>query len=382
MRSWNAPARAFGVNIVLDAFGAKKMFGRPLRRLKDGGCRVNFYQRATWYSLGRINNRTHRELLIIDGKRRSRVARGIADYWAKEDRGEPPWRDTAFRVEGPVVAGLQGVFAENWLESSSEIIAGASYYPPLEPCGSIAALVFKSSPADRSTVSRMLFHSLIACARESIRISTRYFIPDRGMREALTGAARRGVQVDVLVPGGKHADQPLLRVASRHWFGELLAGGVRVHEYQASMIHQKLLIVDDWWVVMGTTNMDNRSFEHNDEVNVAFPDEGLATQISALYTRDLSQSARVTVDNCATVHSPSAPYPRLRGCWIDSSKFRVPGSRVPGSGFGFGVRGSGSGFGVRGSGSEFGFRVPGSAFGVRVLSSGSEFRVPHSGFGF
>jgi cardiolipin synthase A/B len=284
------------VNIVLDAFGAKKMFGRPLRRLKDGGCHVHFYQRATWYSLGRINNRTHRELLIIDGKTAFTGGPGIADYWAKEDGGEPPWRDTAFRIEGPVVAGLQGVFAENWLESSSEIIAGAHYYPPLEACGSIAALVFKSSPADRSTVSRMLFHSLIACARESIRISTPYFIPDRGMREALTDAARRGVQVDVLVPGGKHADQPLLRVASRHWFGELLEGGVRVHEYQASMIHQKLLIVDDWWVVMGTTNMDNRSFEHNDEVNVAFPDEGLARQMSALYTRDLSQSTRVTFD--------------------------------------------------------------------------------------
>ena len=123
-----------------------------------------------------------------------------------------------------------------------------------------------------------------------------------------------GCRCDVLVPGGKHADQPLLRVASRHWFGELLTGGVRVHENQASMIHQKLLIVDDWWVVMGTTNMDNRSFEHNDEVNVAFPDEGLARQISALYTRDLSQSTRVTFEECATVHSPSAPCHRLRGC--------------------------------------------------------------------
>jgi cardiolipin synthase len=139
----------------------------------------------------------------------------------------------------------------------------------------------------------MLFHSLIACARETIRISTPYFIPDRGMRDALTDAARRGVHVDVLVPGGKHADQPLVRVASRHWFGELIQGGVHVHEYQASMIHQKLLIVDDWWVVMGTTNMDNRSFEHNDEVNVAFPDEGLARQISELYSRDLTQSTPV-----------------------------------------------------------------------------------------
>ena len=278
------------VNIVLDAFGAKKMFGQPLRRLKDGGCRVNFYQRATWYSLGRINNRTHRELLIIDGKTAFTGGPGIADYWAKEDSGEPPWRDTAFRIEGPVVAGLQGVFAENWLESSSEIIAGDAYYPPLEPCGSIAALVFKSSPADRSTVSRMLFHSLIACARESIRISTPVLhTRPRDARGAHRCRQARGA-------GGcararRKARRPaLLRVASRHWFGELLTGGVRVHQYQASMIHQKLLIVDDWWVVMGTTNMDNRSFEHNDEVNVAFPDEGLAWQIWHCTLAHLSQS--------------------------------------------------------------------------------------------
>jgi cardiolipin synthase A/B len=284
------------VNIVLDAFGAKKMFGRPLRRLKAGGCHVTFYQRAHWYSLARINNRTHRELLIIDGRIAFTGGPGIADYWANEDGGEPPWRDTAFRMEGPVVAGLQGVFAENWLEASSEILVGAEYYPSAGEPGEIAALVFKSSPADRSTVSRILFHSLIACARESIRISTPYFIPDRGMREALIHAARRGVQVDVLVPGGHHADQPLLRVASRHWFGELLQGGVRIHEYQASMIHQKLLLVDDWWVVMGTTNMDNRSFEHNDEVNVAFPHEGLARQMAQVYNRDLSQSTRVGLE--------------------------------------------------------------------------------------
>jgi cardiolipin synthase A/B len=168
--------------------------------------------------------------------------------------------------------------------------------PPLAENDAVNAFVFKSSPADRSTVSRVLFHSLIACARESTRICTPYFVPDRGMREALIHAARRGVKVEVLVPGGEHADQPLLRVASRHWFGELLGGGVRVHEYLASMLHQKLLLVDDWWVVAGTTNLDNRSFEHNDEVNVAFPDAGLARQITELYERDLRQSARVTLD--------------------------------------------------------------------------------------
>jgi cardiolipin synthase len=284
------------VSIVLDAIGAKKMFGRPLARLKEAGCRLYFYQQAHWHRLARINNRTHRELLIIDGRTAFTGGPGIADYWLNTEGGEPPWRDTALRLEGPVVAALQGVFAENWLESSSEILAGDAYYPPLEQKGSTAALVFKSSPADRATVARVLFHSLIASARESIRISTPYFVPDRGMREALIRAAGRGVQVDVLVPGGDHADQPLLRVASRHWFGELLEGGVRLHEYRASMLHQKLLLVDRWWVVMGTTNVDNRSFEHNDEVNVAFPDKALAGHMSALYDRDLTQSVTVTLD--------------------------------------------------------------------------------------
>jgi cardiolipin synthase len=283
------------VNIVVDAIGAYRMYGRPLRRLKAAGCRVKFYQRAHWYRLARINNRTHRELLVIDGRTAFTGGPGIADYWLRTEGGEPPWRDTALRIQGPAVAGLQGVFAENWLESSSEIVSGADYFPRQEEMGTVAALVFKSSPADRSTVSRVLFHSLIACARESIRISTPYFVPDRGMRESLMQAARRGVQVEVLVPGGERADQPLLRVASRHWFGELLSAGVRIHEYRPSMLHQKLLLVDRGWVVMGTTNVDNRSFEHNDEVNIAFPDAGLAAQMSALYDRDLSQSTLVTL---------------------------------------------------------------------------------------
>jgi cardiolipin synthase len=283
------------VTVVLDAIGGFSMTGTPLRRLREAGCRVTFYQTARWYTLTRINNRTHRELLIVDGCVAFTGGPGIADYWRYPIDGEPPWRDTSLRLAGPIVAALQGVFAENWLEASGELLAGDHYYPALRPEGAVRGLVFKSSPADRTTVSRVLFHSLIACARQTIRISTPYFIPDRGMREALIHAARRGVRVEVLVPGGTNADQPLLRIASRKWFGELLRGGVRIFEYERAMIHQKLLLVDSYWAVMGTTNMDNRSFEHNDEVNVAFPDRNVAAGLERLYEVDLALARPVTL---------------------------------------------------------------------------------------
>lgn len=283
------------VTIVIDAVGSFSMRGARLRQLREAGCRVTFYQTARWYTATRVNNRTHRELLIVDGMIAFTGGPGIADWWQFGAGGEPQWRDTSLRLEGPVVGALQGVFAENWLEAAGEVLAGDDYYPRLEARGDAAALVVKSSPSDRTTVSRVVFHALISSARDHVFISTPYFIPDRGMREALVRAAQSGVRVEVLVPGGAHADQPLLRVASRKWFGELLRGGVKIFEYQRSMIHQKLLLVDGEWAVLGTTNFDNRSFEHNDEINVAFPDRRLATELRTLFERDRAQAREMTL---------------------------------------------------------------------------------------
>jgi cardiolipin synthase len=282
------------VRMVLDSIGSSGMRGAPLRRLRDAGCHVFFYQSISWYRLHRLNNRTHRELLVIDGRVAFTGGAGVADWWLRPHDGKPAWRDTMARLEGPIVAALQGVFAENWLESSGEILTSPRHWPALAPAGPTEAMLVKSSPSDRATVSRVVFQMLIEGAVRSVDISTPYFLPDRALRRALARAAARGVAVRVLVPG-PHSDQRLVRLASRRMFRELLDGGVRLFEYRPSMTHVKAFMVDDAWAVIGTTNVDNRSFEHNDEVNVAFREAAITTRLRSDFESDLAASDEVTL---------------------------------------------------------------------------------------
>ncbi|HYT76461.1 MAG TPA: phospholipase D-like domain-containing protein, partial [Vicinamibacterales bacterium] len=267
------------VTIVIDAIGSVSMWGRPVARLRAAGCRVMSYQALRWYSLHRINNRTHRELLIVDGAVGFVGGAGIADWWAfPTRRRRQPWRDTMARIEGPIVAALQGVTAENWLECCGEILTGPDYFPDLKSCAETTAFVVKSSPSDRATASRVSFQLLIEGADETVRISTPYFLPDRALRQSLMMMAKRGVTITVIVPGWS-TDQQWVRLASRRMWGQLLGAGIRIFEYRPSMMHAKMLIVDDLWSVLGTTNIDNRSFEHNDEVNIAMRDPAVAARL-------------------------------------------------------------------------------------------------------
>ena len=274
------------VTIVVDAIGSFNLWGRPVARLRAAGCRIESYQRMRWYSLHRINNRTHRELLVVDGEIAFAGGAGVADWWAFPTDGRPrAWRDTMIRIEGPVVAALQGVTAENWLECCGEILTGPDFFPDLKPCGQTTAFVIKSSPSDRATAS----------AQKSIHITTPYFLPDFALRRALLDMAKRGVSIIVIVPGAA-TDQRWVRLASRRMWGHLLRGGVRIFEFRDAMTHAKVLIVDNLWVVMGTTNIDNRSFEHNDEVNVAMRDPAVADRLLQDYERDLAASDEVTLE--------------------------------------------------------------------------------------
>jgi len=283
------------VTLVVDAIGSSGLSGAPLRRLTDAGCRLESYQPIRWYRLARLNNRTHRELLIVDGRIAFVGGAGIADWWRYAERpGRAAWRDTMARIEGPVVAALQGVFVENWLECCGEILTGQAYFPKLEPAGSTTAFVVKSSPSDRATVSRVAFQLLIEGATREVRMSTPYFLPDRTLRQSLVTTAKRGVNVRVLVPGPR-TDQKWVRLASRRLYGELLKGGVRIFEYEPSMTHVKALIVDDDWAVIGTTNVDNRSFEHNDEVNLALLDDDSNTRLLEDFERDILSSREITL---------------------------------------------------------------------------------------
>jgi cardiolipin synthase len=284
------------VTIVVDAVGSFTLWGRPVARLRAAGCRIASYQAIRWYSLSRLNNRTHRELLIVDGSVAFAGGAGVADWWAEpRGRHSRAWRDTMARIEGPIVAAIQGVAAENWLECCGEILTGRDFFPDLRPCGDTTAFVVKSSPSDRATASRVSFQLLIEAADETVRISTPYFLPDRALRRALMAMAARGVQISVIVPGA-HTDQHWVRLASRRMWGHLLQAGVHIYEYQPAMIHAKVLIVDDLWSVIGTTNIDNRSFEHNDEVNIAMRDPAVNERLCQDYERDLEASREVTLE--------------------------------------------------------------------------------------
>jgi cardiolipin synthase len=190
---------------------------------------------------------------------------------------------------------LQGVAAENWLECCGEILTGPEYFPELDRAGDTTAFVVKSSPSDRATASRVAFQLLMEGADRELRIATPYFLPDRALRRALKETAARGVDIHVIVPG-RYTDQRWVRLASRRMWGELLRAGVHIYEYQRSMTHAKVMVVDRTWAVLGTTNVDNRSFEHNDEVNVALRDTAVAERLLGDYDEDIRASDAYTLE--------------------------------------------------------------------------------------
>jgi cardiolipin synthase A/B len=282
------------VTLVMDALGSFGAIRRSARRLREAGCRVEQYQQLRWYSLARLNNRTHRELLVVDGEVAFVGGAGVADWWMRPGVKGPAWRDTMARIEGPVVSDIQGVVAENWLEATGEILTGSETYKPHRSAGKSPAFAVKSSPADRATVSRVLFQTLIEGANACVMITTPYFLPDKAFRAAIRRTISRGVAISVIVPG-RDTDQRWVRLASRRMYGVLLEAGIRIFEYNGSMIHAKVLLVDNLWAVLGTTNLDNRSFEHNDEVNVAIRDEDVARRLVADFETDRRRCTEVTL---------------------------------------------------------------------------------------
>jgi cardiolipin synthase len=295
------------VNIVVDAVGSFTTWQRTFDALTRAGGRVRWYQPLRWSTLKRLNNRTHRELLVVDGEVGFIGGAGLADEWAAGRRDDPRWRDTVVRVSGDLVIGLQTTFAENWLEAAEEVLTGQAYFPACARMTSddpgitkaeddVAGFVVISTPsAGRSTRARVLFQTLLASAKHTVHINSPYFLPDRSVRRELTRAAARGVRVRIVVPG-RHSDHLMTRRASRRRFGELLAGGCELYEYEPSMIHVKALVVDAVWSVVGSTNFDNRSFGLNDEVNLAAQSRRLAERLTADFERDVERSRRVTYE--------------------------------------------------------------------------------------
>jgi cardiolipin synthase len=283
------------VNLVLDSFGCAGTPSSFFKPLLDAGGKVSWYNGPRWYRLMHMDNRTHRELMIVDGKIGFIGGAGIADQWYSGTKGHARWRDSAVRVEGEAVYNLQATFAENWLASSGELLVGDAYFPPIQCEHRLTSMVVNSTPTvGGSTRARILFQLLLASARKSISITTPYFLPDKSLTKELCRAIERGLRVRILVPGRK-SDHMVTRSTSRAGYGTLLKAGAEVYEYQPAMIHAKVLCIDDLWVVIGSTNFDNRSFGINDEVNLAMRDASVAMRFENDMALDLDQSRRVSL---------------------------------------------------------------------------------------
>ena len=281
------------VKVMLDWAGSIKMDDALLEQIKAAGVEVHQYRPLKWYNLGRLNNRTHRKLLVIDGRIGFTGGVGIADQWEGHAQDTDHWRDLHFRIEGPVVAQVQSAFNDNWIKTTGVVLNGADYFPPLEPVGAMDAHMFVASPAGGSESMHLMYLMAIAAAERSIDLEAAYFVPDDLIIKALLAARHRGVRVRVILPG-KHIDSETVRLASKAHWGELLLGGVEIHEYQPTMMHNKLLIVDGLMVSVGSTNFDVRSFRLNDEASLNVYDAAFAARMTEVFEADLKPTVRYT----------------------------------------------------------------------------------------
>lgn len=285
------------VRIVLDAIGSFTTPGSRFKELRAAGGKMFWYHPLRWNTWQYANNRSHRKLIVIDSHTAFAGGAGIADQWMWETKkGGPRWRDTVFSIEGNSVPGLISTFSENWLEASGQILSDPGQFEFRPSQEGTPSLVVSSTPAGGGTTARILFQALIQCAKKSVSVTTPYFLPDRSARHALMRAAeKRGVQVRILV-AGPHIDHPAVRRVSRHNSRHLLRAGAEIFEYQPSMIHAKLMVVDDAWCVFGSTNFDHRSFALNDEINVATLDYELAASLRRDFEEDLRHSRKLTLE--------------------------------------------------------------------------------------
>lgn len=283
------------VNLVLDAIGSFATWNHYLKRLTDAGGRVSWYHGFKWHTLPRLNSRTHREIIVVDCETGFVGGAGFADHWLLPRPRKPRWRDTMFRVQGEAVSSIQSTFLENWLESTGELLTGDEYFCFAGKQTDAAMLIVDSSVSSgQSTRARMLFQTLLASAKEFVELTTPYFLPDRGIRKELIRAMReRAVKVRIVCPGS-HNDHLLTRRSSRRLYGSLLRAGAEIYEYKPTMIHTKSLVVDGKWSVVGSTNLDHRSFSINDEVNLASNDPVLAARLREDFARDVSESKCIT----------------------------------------------------------------------------------------
>lgn len=289
------------VHVLLDWVGSAKMDEALIDAMKTAGVQVRKFHPPHWSHLGRLNNRTHRKILVVDGRIAFTGGVGIAPQWSGHAQDPDHWRDTHFQVEGPVVAQMQAVFLDNWIKVTGDVLYGPDYFPPLKPAGQGHAQVFSSSPTGGSESMQLMYLMAITAATRSIDLSASYFVPDELALGAMVEAMKRGVKLRIIVPG-EHIDSETVRSASRAKWGPLLEAGAVIAQYQPTMFHCKVMIVDDLLVSVGSTNFDNRSFRLNDEATLNVVDATFASEQKSIFEADLRRSRLIT--NAAWLDRP------------------------------------------------------------------------------
>lgn len=283
------------VHVLLDWVGSAKMDKSYLAEMEQAGVQMKKFHKPHWYNLARLNNRTHRKLLVVDGQVGFTGGVGIAPEWTGHAQDPGHWRDSHYLVRGPAVAQMQATFLDNWLKVTGQVLHGDLYFPPLAPAGTHKAQMFSSSPSSGSESMQLMYHLAITAAERSVDLSVAYFVPDELTLKLLLDALARGVRVRLVTPGD-HTDTEAVKAASRATWGELLQAGAEIYEYRPTMYHCKVMIVDQLLVSVGSTNFDNRSFRLNDEANLNVYDATFAQRQTKVFEEDIRNSRRVTYE--------------------------------------------------------------------------------------
>jgi cardiolipin synthase len=281
------------VHLLLDWFGSSRIDSDALRRMEDAGVEVEKYHPLFWKGPLRVNHRDHRKLLVVDGRVGFTGGAGIADLWLGNGQDAAHWRDTQFKLEGPAVGQMQAAFMDNWMKTRNDVLHSEDYFPALGPAGNDHAQVFFSSPRDGVESVRLMYLLSIAAARKNIRLASPYFVPGDLMVEGLVEARKRGVEVEVILPG-PITDTYFVGLASRDRWEPLLKAGVKIYEYQPTMYHTKVMIVDDIWVSVGSANIDSRSFRLNDEANLNVFSRDFAAEQIRIFEMDKAKAREVS----------------------------------------------------------------------------------------
>ncbi|HEY0514558.1 MAG TPA: phospholipase D-like domain-containing protein [Thermoanaerobaculia bacterium] len=288
----DAARRGVEVRVLVDGTGSSHSWP-ILNRMKKAGVQAYVYHPIRLWSLYKIGRRSHRKILVVDGNVSFTGGFCIADDWLGDARNPKEWRDMMVRATGPVSAQMQAIFGENWTYTTGEILSGDKFYPAISPSGELLAQAVKVSRGDSSSLAEMLYILAIQSARKSIHIQNAYFVPDAQIREALVQAAKRGVDVRVMVPG-RHIDMALVRMASQRQYGELLTGGVRILEYNRTMMHNKDAVVDGIFSTIGSINFDQRSLRENAEESLSFYNRDFAARLEATFADDEKSCREIT----------------------------------------------------------------------------------------